>query len=289
MGSNPAGMRIFHLVNVFARDGGVLTGNPLCVFEDGRGLSAADMQALALQFNLSETTFILPASASGATARVRIFTPGEELPFAGHPTLGTAHVLRRLRGGDLQALDLAAGIVPVRGEGDRWALTALPPTSRPVLLPPSDLAALAGLAAHDLVDDARTPPLWVNTGTEQLLVPVRSREAVLRAVADPQRLANVRSGQGRSMLGIFHDDGELVTLRFFFRAGAGFAEDPATGSACANLGGWFVATGAGSLERTIHQGDVIHRPSTLQLSVSASGAITVAGDVVYLGRGEVFL
>jgi len=75
--------RIFHLVNVFTRDGGTLTGNPLCVFEDGTGLAPAEMQALALQFNLSETTYILPARAgSDATARVRIFTPNEELPFA---------------------------------------------------------------------------------------------------------------------------------------------------------------------------------------------------------------
>ncbi len=86
----------YRLVNVFTLGGGRLTGNPLCVFEDARGLNDGQMQALALQFNLSETTFILPAEA--ADARVRIFTPSYEMPFAGHPTLGTAHVLRSLRG-----------------------------------------------------------------------------------------------------------------------------------------------------------------------------------------------
>ena len=87
----------FRIVNVFAR-GGAFTGNPLCVFENGEGLDEASMQALARQFNLSETTFILPSAV--ASARVRIFTPAYEMPFAGHPTLGTAHVVRALRGGD---------------------------------------------------------------------------------------------------------------------------------------------------------------------------------------------
>ena len=84
----------YHLLNVFTCDGAPLSGNPLCVFEDGSALNGAQMQALARQFNLSETTFILPSVH--ATAGVRIFTPDFEMPFAGHPTLGTAHVVRQL-------------------------------------------------------------------------------------------------------------------------------------------------------------------------------------------------
>ena len=279
--------RIYHLVNVFTRDGATLSGNPLCVFEDGTGLPASEMQALALQFNLSETTFIMPAgSAAGAPVTVRIFTPNEELPFAGHPTLGTAHVLRRLRGGDQLRLALAAGVVAVEARGDRWTLTAPLATHRPVAESRDQLAAVVGLSADDLAADASAPPLWVSTGTEQLLIPLRTRAAVLRAAADPLRLNRLQSRQGNSMLGIFHDDGRLVTLRFFFRNGLGVAEDPATGSACANLGGWFIATGAVPVERTLHQGDLIHRPSTLLLSVDADGQIRVSGDVTYLGSGE---
>src|SRR5438046_3734606 len=99
----------YRLLNVFTLDGDRLSGNPLCVFEDGRGLDDATQQALARQFNLSETTFILPSEK--ATARVRIFTPAYEMPFAGHPTLGTAHVVRDLkRSGDSLTLEMKAGV-----------------------------------------------------------------------------------------------------------------------------------------------------------------------------------
>ena len=119
----------YRLVNVFAFAGQALTGNPLCVFEDGSGLDDATMQALALQFNLSETTFVFPSDQ--ATARVRIFTPAAELPFAGHPTLGTAQVVRALRSrkdtaGDAVTLEMKAGIIPVEAHGNFWTLQANP-------------------------------------------------------------------------------------------------------------------------------------------------------------------
>ena len=104
-------------------------GNPLCVFESGDGLGTDEMQALALQFNLSETTFILPSER--ATARVRIFTPTFEMPFAGHPTLGTAHVVRELfNAGDDISLEMKAGVIPVSADGSRWTLSANPPVFR---------------------------------------------------------------------------------------------------------------------------------------------------------------
>src|SRR6201995_5732459 len=111
----------FRIVNVFAIPGAPLSGNPLCVFEDGRGLGDAHMQALALQFNLSETTFLFPSER--ASARVRIFSPSYEMPFAGHPTLGSAHVVRSLRGEGPDAaltLELKAGVIPVRAQADTW-------------------------------------------------------------------------------------------------------------------------------------------------------------------------
>src|SRR5204863_9312978 len=137
----------YRIVNVFAE--APLEGNPLCVFEDGRGLDDATMQALALQFNLSETTFLLPSER--ATARARIFTPTFEMPFAGHPTLGSAHVVRALRNaGDSVTLELIAGIIPVGASGDVWTLSANAPKHRAVTTDRRDLAAMLGLAENDL-------------------------------------------------------------------------------------------------------------------------------------------
>src|SRR6202140_5486972 len=165
----------YRIVNVFAREGR-LTGNPLCVFEDGTGLDDAAQQALARQFNLSETTFVLPSDK--ATARVRIYTPSYEMPFAGHPTLGTAHVVRALKGGgDAVALEMKAGIIPVNAKGDRWTLQANEPRSRAVELTRAELEGILGLEPGDVAEW----PLWVNAGKEQLVVPLASREAGRRA------------------------------------------------------------------------------------------------------------
>ncbi len=276
----------FRILNVFARSGR-LTGNPLCVFEDGTGLDDARMQALARQFNLSETTFILPSAR--ASAHVRIFTPAYEMPFAGHPTLGTAHVVRSLRGtGDALTLEMKAGIIPVEARGDRWTLTARPPTSRATASPRADLAAALGLGEADL----GAAVLWLNAGTEQLMVPVRSPEAVDRARPDPARFLELESTDRPAKAYVFFDEGDAarrVKARFFFPAGAAILEDPATGSACANLGGWFLhERPRDALEREVSQGDAIGRPSTLHLAVR-NGSIFVGGEVVELGRGVIEL
>jgi PhzF family phenazine biosynthesis protein len=276
----------YRIVNVFTR-GGRLTGNPLCVFEDGTGLDTPRMQALARQFNLSETTFILPSEK--AAARVRIFTPAYEMPFAGHPTLGTAHVVRSLKdAGDNLSLEMKAGVIPVRAQGDRWTLSANAPTWREVQEPRGTLAAMLGLAEADLADR----PLWVQAGKEQLMVPVRSVEAVRRARPVADAFTRLASVDGQSMAYVFADEGDAkgtVVSRFFFPSGAAILEDPATGSACANLGGWFCATRPGvDVMRTVSQGDEVARPSTLFLGV-AGGAISVGGVVADLGRGTLSL
>ncbi len=276
----------YRIVNVFTR-GGALTGNPLCVFEDGEGVDDATMQGLARQFNLSETTFILPSAR--ATARVRIFTPAYEMPFAGHPTLGTAHVVRALRGGgDAVALEMKAGIIPVNARGDRWTLQANEPRSRAVELTRAELEEILGLAPGDIAEW----PLWVNAGKEQLVVPVTSPEAVRRARPRGDAFTRLKSEDGHSMAYVFHDAGDAdarVEARFFFPSGAAILEDPATGSACANLGGWFRMIRPGAdVKRTVSQGDAVGRPSTLHLEVDG-GAILVGGDVIELGAGRVAL
>jgi trans-2,3-dihydro-3-hydroxyanthranilate isomerase len=283
----------YRIVNVFTR-GAPLSGNPLCVFEDGRGLDDATLQALARQFNLSETTFILPSDK--ATARVRIFTPSYEMPFAGHPTLGTAHVVRAIarggdkesRGGDAMALEMKAGVIPVNARGDRWTLQAVEPRSRAVELTRAELESILGLEPGDVAEW----PLWVNAGKEQLLVPVTSAAAVHRARPRADAFSRLKSEDGQSMAYVFHDAGDAagtVEARFFFPSGPAILEDPATGSACANLGGWFtVVRPRTDVRRAISQGEAVRRPSTLYLDVT-HGAIHVGGDVIELGRGEVAL
>jgi PhzF family phenazine biosynthesis protein len=282
----------YRLLNVFAREGR-LTGNPLCVFEDGTPFDDAGMQALARQFNLSETTFILP-SQKGA-ARVRIFTPSYEMPFAGHPTLGTAHVVRDLKkAGDSLTLDMAAGLVPVTAQADRWTLAAKAHRFREVAETRAELADILGLRAEDIAER----PLWVNTGREQLVVPVASDDAVQRARPRGDAFTRLKSDDGASMAYVFHDTERKATVlsRFFFPSGSAVLEDPATGSACANLGGWFRALHPGrGVERVVSQGEAVMRPSTLYLSVAPAsamgegGRIYVGGRVIELGRGHIEL
>jgi trans-2,3-dihydro-3-hydroxyanthranilate isomerase len=275
----------YRIVNVFAREGR-LTGNPLCVFEDGSGIDDATMQALARQFNLSETTFILPTTK--ASARVRIFTPAYEMPFAGHPTLGTAHVVRAMKGGDAIRLEMQAGIIPVNANGNRWTLQAVPPKARAFEMHRRELEEILGLQAGDVGEY----PLWVSAGREQLIVPLTSVEAVRRAKPKGDAFSRLKSAEGHSMALVFHDAGDAagtVEARFFFPSGAAILEDPATGSACANLGGWFgVIRPKTDIKRVVSQGEMVQRPSTLYLDVTA-GAIHVGGEVIELGRGAITL
>jgi PhzF family phenazine biosynthesis protein len=272
----------YRLLNVFTQPGNPFSGNPLCVFERAQGLDETKMQALALQFNLSETTFIFPSER--ANARVRIFTPGYEMPFAGHPTLGTAQVCRALGlGGDRLSLELPAGIIPVRASGNRWTLQANAPTWREVQEPRFTLAAMLGLDKEDIGER----PLWVSAGTEQLIVPLASEAAVRRTRVRADLLAQLSSAEGQSMAYVFAPGGPGLLARFFFPQGAGVLEDPATGSATANLGGWCLAMGRTlPCEFEILQGEQIARPSALRLRVDAQRQIFVSGEVLELGRGS---
>lgn len=276
----------YRLVNVFTQNGVKLTGNPLCVFEDARGLDDERMQALALQFNLSETTFVFPSDK--AAARVRIFTPSYEMPFAGHPTLGTAHVVSALTGsGPRVDLELNVGVIPVERKGMQWELRANAARTRTPEATKQQLAAALGLDDVDLLDG----PRWVDSGSEQLIVPLASEAAVRRVRIDPDRLRAATADGPRAQAYVFAPIGPTTLLsRFFFGKGRSIDEDPATGSATANLGGWFVSENAAlPLERSISQGEYTGRPSTLHLRITAERAVFVAGDVMALGRGEIEL
>lgn len=281
----------YRLVNVFAKPGEPFSGNPLCVFEDATGLGDRTMQALALQFNLSETTFILPSER--ATARVRIFTPSYEMPFAGHPTLGSAHVLRALlaaagKPSDEVTLELQAGIIPVRASGDRWTLRANAVKTRPVQATREQLASMLGLNGADLAE----PALWVDTGSDQLVVPLVSVDALERCRPTAEGLARYGYvSEGRCLVYAFaHSAPEHVHARMFFNKGTSVVEDPATGSACANLGGYLARTGASKpIVRSVDQGVFTGRPCALHLEVDAEDRSLVTGLVFELARGTVRL
>jgi len=283
----------FRLLNVFAST--TFSGNQLCVFEDARGMDDATMLNLAAQFNLSETTFILPSD--NADARVRIFTPGYEMKFAGHPTIGTSQVVRELRQtGDALTLEFAAGIVPVQAQGDAWTFTAPCPGGVQTATPEldrADIAALVGLTPDDLAAD----PIWVDTGADQLLMPLASVDAVRRAAPDASKLGRWQaSSLGRKTLYVFaFDEGnvrdarQVVVARYFFaKAGGGVDEDAGTGSACANLGGWLIHQQRSlPVSILVEQGDQMGRPCRLLLDVLADGRIQVGGQALEIGRGTI--
>lgn len=285
----------FRLLNVFASC--TFSGNQLCVFEDARGMDDATMLNLAAQFNLAETTFILPSER--AAARVRVFTPGFEMKFAGHPAIGTAQVVREVRqAGDALTLEFQAGVVPLSASGDAWTFTAPCPDGVRTAAPALDRAAIAGLvglSANDLAAD----PIWVDTGADQLLVPLASADAVRRAAPDASQLDRWQaSSLGRKTLYLFaFDEGnvqagrQVVVARYFYaKPGGGVNEDPGTGSACANLGGWLLHTKAAlPASILVEQGDQTGRPCRLQLDVSTDGRIQVGGRALEIGRGAVTL
>ena len=276
----------YRIVNVFSQRRGRLTGNPLCVFEQGAEFDDGTMQALARQFNLSETTFIMPSSR--AAAKVRIFTPNYEMPFAGHPTLGSAHVCRALGlGGDSLRLEMKAGIIEVEAAGDRWTLTAPEATFRELDVRRDVLARALGLEEADI--DER--PLWVKAGKEQLIIPLRSPDAVRRTAPTAGAMSSIKSEDGIGMAYVFAESGPGKTLaRFFFPSGAAMLEDPATGSATANFGGWCLAMMRPlPLALEISQGELVGRPSTLHLEVTRDRRIRVGGDVIELGSGTISL
>jgi trans-2,3-dihydro-3-hydroxyanthranilate isomerase len=281
----------FRILNVFAEPGARLSGNPLCVFESGAGLDDATMLALARQFNLSETTFILPAESEDAHARVRIFTPTFEMPFAGHPTLGTAHVVSALRGvGERVTLEMKAGLIEVTRSADRWTLrTAGGLVTREPEASVGDLALSLGLDPSAIAG----PPLWVDTGAEQLVIPLASPEDVRRARPRAELLQrhafSAKRGACMAYVWARLDDGDVLA-RFFFLSDGAVIEDPATGSACANLGGWMMATGVGlPVSVRVRQGEAIRRPSVLHLAVERDSRIFVGGAVIELGSGELRL
>jgi PhzF family phenazine biosynthesis protein len=277
----------YRLLNVFALDADPFSGNPLCVFEDGSGLSEEQLQGLARQFNLSETTFLVPPR-DGADAGVRIFTTTFEMPFAGHPTLGTAHVARDLHGlGDHLGLSMPVGVIPVEADGDHWTLTANAGRVE-ADLDADEVATALGLGASDLVG----PVQQVSVGTSQVIAQAASVDVVRRARVNPEllgRYAGMGADGGETLVYVWSPAGEgRIEARALISDGTAVSEDAATGSACSNLGAWLVARGR-SGSWAVSQGAQVGRPSLRGLTVGPDSSGRVGGLVRPGGAGEVEL
>lgn len=289
--------RPFTQVDVFGPpDGDGVSGNPLAVVHDADGLSDATLGAFARWTNLSETTFLLPPTTSDADYRVRIFTPGGELPFAGHPTLGSAHAWLeaggRPRHVDRVVQECGVGLVPVRRE-PRLAFAA-PPLLRSGPVDGEEVSRV--LAALGLAADEVVAMEWVDNGPGWIGVLLADAEAVLAVEPVPQHFGATSDGEGAlglavGVVGRWSDPsavGKDLEVRAFFRDGAQVVEDPVTGSLNASLAQWLI--GAGRLGRSyvVGQGSRLRRDGRVLIEQD-DDELWVGGQVTTMIRGQVLL
>ena len=283
-------------------------GNPLAVFPDARGITDAQMQKLAAEFNLSETTFVLPPDNPQHHAKVRIFTPRMELPFAGHPNVGTGYVLARRdqRPPEHYVFEEGAGLVRVHVLRDGGAIagariSAPRALSIDIEIPDDIIAACTGLRTEDIATQAHTP-LVASVGTPFVIAELATMDALRRASPDIGAFRNAAGQYGElssrfSLLLYVRRDGDATRLaaRMFAPLG-GVLEDPATGSANAALAALLTSLAPGEnvdLTYDIVQGVEMGRPSQIVATArkTAEGPVlaTVAGNCVPVMRGTVDL
>jgi PhzF family phenazine biosynthesis protein len=274
--------RQFRQVDVFTTT--PYLGNPLAVVLDGTGLSDDEMQQFACWTNLSETTFVLPPLAVDADYQVRIFTTAEELPFAGHPTLGTCHAWLEAGGAPrspgVAVQECGAGLVQIR-YGDGSLAFAAPPLVR---TGPVDedlaahLAAIIGIGRDEIVDLQ-----WADNGPGWVAVLLSSAEAVLAARPGPTDVDFGIAGP--------YPEGSPAAfeVRTFIPAGDSFTEDPVTGSFNASLAQWLLSTGKATAPYTASQGTVLGRRGRVQISQDPDGTVWTGGGAITCVTGTVEL
>ena len=278
-------------------------GNPLAVLPDARGLTDAQMQAIAREFNYSETTFVLPPDDPRHAARVRIFTPGGELPFAGHPTIGTAFVLATIGALPRDATGIVfeegVGPVPVSifRDGDRVTHCRLTAARLPEQGPPAPaanaLAKMLSLAEGEVLEGAAC---W-SCGVPFLVVPLASLDALARCALDLPRWRELLAGYPTQKVYPVARIDDLHWRVRMFAPGLGVAEDPATGSAAASFAGWLARQlprpRDGTLAVRLEQGVEMGRPAELQVEFDRSGgtitAVRVGGAAVMVAEGTLSL
>jgi PhzF family phenazine biosynthesis protein len=269
----------FRQVDVFTST--PLLGNPVAVVHDAEGLSTDQMHAFTSWTNLSEATFLLPPTDPAADYRVRIFCPGRELPFAGHPTLGTCHAWLEAGGaarGDVVVQECGAGLVRIRREGDALAFAA-PPLQRSGPLDEADVERIAlglGLARTDIVDHQ-----WCDNGPGWQAVLLESADQVLALEPDPALLAGLDVG----VIGP-HASGDVdFEVRAFFPGNSGLTEDPVTGSLNAALAQWLIASGRAPEVYNAAQGTAMGRAGRVRIA-RVEDDIWVGGECVTVIAGD---
>ena len=289
-----------------------LTGNQLAVYPDGRGLSTDRMQSIAREMNFSETTFILPAEQPGTDVRMRIFTPGLELPSAGHPPIGRTFALAdagtiapgtpRFVFGLGIGLGLSPTPVDLEWDGGRlrfaWMTQGLP-VFGPVVEDRAAAADALGLGVDDLAP--RLPGQPVSCGVPFLLVPLRDRDAVDRATSDGAAMrrlsAKTRVEHGIFLFAMLPAGSDATVYSRMFAPQFGIVEDPATGIASGPLGAYLVRHGvvAGEAARRIVslQGVAMRRPSRIHIAIEGDAdtirSVKVGGEAVLVARGELLI
>ncbi|MEV4749239.1 PhzF family phenazine biosynthesis protein [Streptosporangium sp. NPDC049248] len=274
--------RPFQQVDVFTTT--PYRGNPVAVVLDGRGLTTEEMLGFARWTNLSETTFVLPPSVPGADYRVRIFTPGSELPFAGHPTLGTCHAWLAAggtpSGAGVIVQECGAGLVPVRRTGYGLAFAAPPlfrsgPVEEPVV---ERVARMLGIGRAEILDAE-----WADNGPGWVAVLLASADEVL---ALRPGLVDLDVG----VVGPYPEGSpEAFEVRAFFPKDGATAEDPVTESLNASLAQWLLRTGRAEAPYVASQGTVLGRAGRAHVSRDADGTIWVGGGTITCVTGEVKL
>jgi PhzF family phenazine biosynthesis protein len=276
--------RPFKQVDVFTET--PYRGNPLAVVLDGTGLSTEAMQHFTEWTNLSEATFLLPPTQAGADYRVRIFCPGRELPFAGHPTLGSCHAWLEAGGqpqGEHVVQECGVGLVKLRRDAGRLAFAA-PPLRKSGPLPEEDVALVArglGIPRGDIVAHA-----WCDNGPHWRGVMLRSAQQVLALKPDAAVLAGLDVG----VVGPRPAPHECAfEVRAFFPGNNGLTEDPVTGSLNAALAQWLIGCGMAPDRYIAAQGTALARAGRVHVERDASGEIWVGGASVTCVQGTVLL
>ena len=264
-----------------------LGGNPLAVVLEAEGVAEDRLLPIAREFNLSETVFLYPPAEPGHTARVRIFTPTQEVPFAGHPTIGTAVALSDLGHGPEMVLGLGVGPIQAHAEAGRARFTTRVPLTLGAEPTPDEIAACLGLDPADIVGQPRVASVGLPFTMTELTGP----EALARArpqLAGFDACAAAYPGPFDFAIYAYAREGAHVRARMFAPLDSTL-EDPATGSAAAALSAMLAASEGAPLTLDIAQGVEMGRPSRIGASVTADGAVTISGQAVRVMEGQLLL